>query len=201
MAMSYAFEGNCAKAMEYQQQVFDFWREKKDFFRAGEIANEGARVCIDSGDLDTAAKWYKTGHDVGLMEPDIKPERRDLWEYRWEHAQARIAARRGNAAEAQKHVAAAEAILHKGVIAKEQAQYLPYLKGYVALYTGDAKTALEQLKQANQEDAFIQCLMGEAYEKLGDKEKATESYRKAAAVTSHNPPAAYAIRITRKKLS
>jgi hypothetical protein len=47
----------------------------------------------------------------GLKEPDIKPARQDLWNFRWEHAQARIAARRGDQAEAQKHVAAAKAIL------------------------------------------------------------------------------------------
>jgi hypothetical protein len=34
-------------------------------------------------------------------EPDIKPAQKDLWEFRWEHAQARIAARRGNPASAR----------------------------------------------------------------------------------------------------
>jgi Flp pilus assembly protein TadD len=56
------------------------------------------------------------------------------------------------------------------------------------------------LLRAQQNDAFIQCLIGETYEKLGDKEKATEYYRKAAAVQGHNPPAAYARRFTRQKL-
>jgi hypothetical protein len=74
--------------------VFDYYASVKDFFQQGETANEAARVCIDSGDLDTAYKWYQTGHDSGLREPNIKPDRADLWEFRWEHAQARIAARR-----------------------------------------------------------------------------------------------------------
>ena len=111
MAMSYAFEGNCKKTIEYEQQVFDFHGSVKNFFQQGEIADEAARVCIDSGDLDAAYKWYQIGHDTGLKEPDIKPARQDLWNFRWEHAQARIAARRGDQAEAQKHVAAAKAIL------------------------------------------------------------------------------------------
>ena len=110
MAMSYAFEGNCNKTIEYEQQVIEFYASKKDFFQQGEIADETARVCLDSGDLDAAYKWYKTGHDTGLEEPDIKPARRDLWDFRWEHAQARIAARRGNHDEAEKHVAAAKAL-------------------------------------------------------------------------------------------
>jgi tetratricopeptide (TPR) repeat protein len=136
MAMSYAFEGNCKKTVEYEQQVFDFHGSVKKFFQQGEIANEAARVCIDSGDLDTAYKWYQIGHDTGLKEPDIKPARQDLWNFRWEHAQARIAARRGDPAEAQKHVAAAKAILDKGTV-PEQAPFFPYLKGYVAFYAGD----------------------------------------------------------------
>ena len=81
--------------MEYEQQVFDFYGSAKNFFQQGEIAYAAARVCLDSGDLDAASKWYQTGHDTGLKEPDIKPARQDLWNFRWEHAQARIAARHG----------------------------------------------------------------------------------------------------------
>ena len=92
MAMSYAFEGNCKKTVRYEQQVFDYYGSVKNFFQQGEIADEAARVCIDSGDLDSASRWYQVGHETGLKEPEIKPARQDLWEFRWEHAQARIAA-------------------------------------------------------------------------------------------------------------
>ncbi|MGA8220239.1 MAG: tetratricopeptide repeat protein, partial [Candidatus Acidiferrales bacterium] len=155
-AMSYAFEGDCRKTVKYEQRVFDYFGSVKNLFQQGEIADEAARVCIDSGDLDTAYHWYQLGHDSGLKEPDIQPARQDLWEFRWEHAQARIAARRGDQAEAQKHVAAAKAILDKGTN-PEQAPFLPYLQGYVAFYAGDYKTALEELLKANQNDPFIQC--------------------------------------------
>jgi len=200
MAMSYAFEGNCKKTIEYEQHVFDFYGGVENFFQQGEIADEAARVCIDSGDLDAAQKWYKIGRDAGMKEPDIKPARQDLWNFRREHAQARIAARRGDQADAQKHVAAAQAILDKGTI-PEQADFLPYLKGYVAFYVGGYKAALGELGKANQNDPFIQCMTGETYEKLGDKDKAMEFYRKASTASSHNPPAAYAVPFARKKLS
>jgi tetratricopeptide (TPR) repeat protein len=200
MAMSYAFEGNCKKTIEHEQHVFDFYGSMKNFFQQGEIADEAARVCIDSRDLDAAQKWYKIGHDAGMKEPDIKPARQDLWNFRWEHAQARIAARRGDQADAQKHVAAAQAILDKGTV-PEQADFLPYLKGYVAFYVGGYKAALEELGKANQNDPFIQCMTGETYEKLGDRDKAMEFYRKASTASSHNPPAAYAVPFARKKLS
>lgn len=200
MAMSYAFEGSCKMTIEYEQHVFDFYGSVKNFFQQREIADEAARVCIDSGDLDAAQKWYKIGHDAGMKEPDIKPARQDLWNFRWEHAQARIAARRGDQSDAQKHVAAAQAILDKGTV-PEQADFLPYLKGYVAFYVGGYKAALEELGKANQNDPFIQCMTGETYEKLGDRDKAMEFYRKASTASSHNPPAAYAVPFARKKLS
>jgi tetratricopeptide (TPR) repeat protein len=200
MAMSYAFEGNCTKTVQYEQQVFNYYGSVKKFFQQGETADEAARVCLDSGDLDTAYHWYEIGHETGLKEPDIKPARRDLWEFRWEHAQARIAARRGDQAEAQKHVAAAKAILDKGTN-PEQAQFLPYLQGYVAFYVGDYKAALKELLKANQNDPFIQCLTGQTHEKLADEEKALEYYRKASTAIAHNPAAAYAVPLAKKKLS
>lgn len=214
MAMSYAFAGDCRNTVKYERMVIAYWvtREKDDpgnaFYQEGEMADEAARVCIDSGDLDAAAQWYQAGRDYGLKEPGITPVRRDLWEFRWEHAEARIAARRGNKAEAQKHVAAAKAILdkddqlaHGGGRGESQAQFLPYLTGYVALYTGDFKIALADLLQANQNDPFYQCLLGQTYEKLGEKDKAMECYRKAAATTAHNPPAAFARPFARRKLA
>jgi predicted Zn-dependent protease len=209
MAMSYAFEGNCKKTIQYEQLVFNYYGSVKDFFRQGEIADEAARVCIDSydahnpypvDDLYIATHWYQLGHDTGLKEPDIKPARKDLWEFRWEHAQARIGARRGNQAEARKHVAAAKTILDTGTN-PEQAQFLPYLQGYVAFYAGDYKTALEELLKANQNDAFIQCMIGQSYEKLGDEAKALEYYRKASTAIAHNPAAAYAVPLAKKKLA
>ena len=200
MAMSYAFEGNCTKTVQYEQQVFNYYGSVKDFFRQGETADEAARVCIDSGDFDAAYHWYEIGHETGLKEPDIKPARRDLWEFRWEHAQARIAARRGNQAEAQKHVATAKVILDKGTN-PEQAQFSPYLQGYAAFYAGDYKAALQELLKANQNDAFIQCMIGQTYEKLGDEEKALEYFLKASTAIAHNPAAAYAVPLAKKKLS
>jgi tetratricopeptide (TPR) repeat protein len=199
MAMSYAFEGNCKNATTYEQKVIDYYATQKNYFQQGEVANEGARVCIDSGDLDTSYQWYQMGHELGLKEPGITPDRIDLWNFRWEHALARLAARRGQKEEAQKHVAAAKAILDKGTN-PSQAIFFPYLQGYVAFYTGDYKAALEGFEKSNQNDPFIQCMLGETYEKMGNNEKAVEFYKKAASTTAHNPTGAYAIRFTRNKL-
>jgi tetratricopeptide (TPR) repeat protein len=209
MAISYAFEGNCSKSIEYEQRVFDYFGSVKNFFQQGEIADEAARICLDSrdllsknpaSDLNTAEHWYQLGHDTGVKEPNITPARVDLWNFRWEHAQARIAARRGNHAEAEKHVAAAQAILARGTN-PQQEQFFPYLEGYVAFFAGDYKSALENFLKSNQKDPFIQCLIAQTYEKLGDKEKSLEYYHQASKAISHNPPAAYAVPFSRNKLS
>jgi tetratricopeptide (TPR) repeat protein len=202
MAMSYAFDGDCTNTVKYEQQVFDYYTSIKDGYQQGEIADEAARVCIDAGDVNTAERWYRIGYDAGLKQTGIPPERVSLWNFRWEHAQARIAARRGNLAEARKHAAAAKAVLDKDpATAEAQAVFVPYLTGYIAFYAGEYKSAAEDLQKANQTDPFIQCLLGQTYEKLGDKEKAMECYRKASTATAHNPPAAFGRPFAMRKLA
>ncbi|MGA1999218.1 MAG: tetratricopeptide repeat protein [Terriglobales bacterium] len=200
MAFSYAFELKAADAARYEQPLYDEDIAGKNFFAAGEVANELARIYLESGDLDNAQKWYVMGHEAGLKQTDIKPDGIDLWNFRWEHAQARIAARRGKRADAQKHVAAAKAILDKGAN-PQQAPFFPYLEGYVAFYLGDTKAAIAALQKADQRDPFILVLLAQAFEKSGDKTQAVEYYRKVLGVNSHNPTNAFARPIARLKLS
>ena len=200
MAFSYAFERKAADAARYERPLYDEDIAGKNFFAAGEVANELARIYLESGDLDSAQKWYAMGHEAGLKQSDIKPAGIDLWNFRWEHAQARIAARRGKRADAQKHVAAAKAILDKGTN-PQQAPFFPYLEGYVAFYLGDTKAAIAALLKADQRDPFILVLLAQAYEKSGDKTQAIEYYRKVLASNNHGPTNAFARPIAKKKLS
>ncbi|HXJ39426.1 MAG TPA: hypothetical protein VNH18_09100 [Bryobacteraceae bacterium] len=208
MAMSWGFEGNCAKAVEYEQRVIGYWvsREKEEpanaFYQEGEMANEAARICIDSGDLSTASTWYRKGTELGLQEPGISADRKALWAFRLAHAEARLAARRGNRPEAEKQVAAARSALDSMTgLRPQQESFFPYLTGYVALYLGDAAKAIPDLEKADTGDPFIQCLLGMAWEKRGDAGKAKEYYRRAFQTTAHNPPAAFAKPFSRKKLN
>jgi len=199
MAFSYAFESNSREAEKYEKQAFDAMLAKSDFDGAAGVANELARIDLESGDIDGAAKWYKVGSDAAMHKTDMKEADTNLWAFRYAHAQARIAARRGQRDEAQKQIAAAKAALDKAQN-PDQAIFVPYLTGYVAFYGGDYKTAITDLSKANQEDPFILVLLAQSYEKSGDAKHAREYYEKVMANNSHGPTNAFARPIARKKL-
>jgi tetratricopeptide (TPR) repeat protein len=214
MAMSYAFDGDCANTVRFEEMVIAYWvtREAAEpqnaFYQQGEMANEAARVCIDAGDLRTAEKYYRKGSELGLKEPAPRTHPKSLWDFRLEHALARLASRRGDEAGAQQHVTAARKALDSdSAMAAQQERYFPYLLGYVALYAGDLKSAEAEFSKAlaiqgNQRDPFMHTLLGMTYEKQGQAEKAKEYYQKAYDLaTAHNPPAAFARPFTRQKLA
>jgi len=213
MAMSYAFDGDCANTVKYEEMVIAYWKTREQaepqnaFYQEGEIANEAARVCIDAGQLDVAEKYYRMGSELGLKEPEPKTHPKSLWDYRLSHALARLAARRGNAAEAQRQVAEARKLLDsEPKMAAAQERFYPYLTGYVALYGNDLKTAETELTKAlaiqgNQNDPFMHVLLGMTYEKMGQQEKAKGLYEKAYNLAmGHNPPSAFVRPFARKKL-
>jgi tetratricopeptide (TPR) repeat protein len=201
IAISYGFERDCTNAAKYEEPLYRQYLDAKDFNTAGGIANELARLCLDAGNIDFAERWYRMGSEAGLSEPDMKADQQDLWQFRLEHALARIAARRGQKAAADEHVAAAKAILDRGRMPAQQKEYFPYLAGYVALHAGDYNTALTALQQGNQDDAYVLGLIAQTYEKLGQTDKALEYYRKVMASTTHNPTTAGARPLAREKLA
>lgn len=211
LAMSYGYDGNCAKVIDLEEQVIAYWVTRRAaepqnaHYQEGEMANEAARVCIDHGFLDEAERHYRRGTELGNMEPEPRTHPRSLWDFRLAHALARIAARRGNAAEARRHVAEARRILDSDPeMAKAQEQYFPYLEGYVALFTNDLATAEARFTATSQQmrnDPFQLVLLGMTYEKMGQRAKATELYERAyAASTGSNPPNIYSRTFTRQKL-
>lgn len=213
MAVSHAFEGHCPEVVRYEEMVIDYWktREKDEpqnaFYQEGEMANEAARLCIDAGDITTAERMYKRGSELGNREPEPRTHPKSLWDFRLAHALARIAARKGDKAEAERQVAAARKALDSDpAMAANQERFFPYLTGYVALYTNDLATAQAELTKAlsmqgNSNDPFMNALMGMVHEKLGHAAVAKEWYQKAYDLaTQHNPPSAFARPFARRKL-
>ncbi len=212
MAMSYAFDGDCANTVKYETMVIAYWASREQaepqnaFYQEGEMANEAARVCIDAGDLATAEQWYRKGYELGVKEPAPQTHPRSLWDFRLAHALARIAARKGDKAEAERQIASARHALDSDTaMAAQQERFFPYLLGYVALYTNDLPTAESQFTKAlamrgNERDPFMQCLLAMTYERMGRPSEADSLYRKSYGLaTAHNPPSAFVRMFVRKK--
>ncbi|GAC1689839.1 MAG: hypothetical protein NVS9B3_08460 [Gemmatimonadaceae bacterium] len=198
MAVSYAFEGKGGDAERYERQAFDTQVGAARYSDAAETANELASIYLEGGDAEHALEWYRRGFETALKIPAASDSARTLWEFRWEHAQARIAARQGKGADAQQHVAAARARLARGLL-PDQARFLPYLLGYVAFYSGDNATAIAELQRADQRDPFILTLLAQAFERSGDTARAMELYQQVLTINIHNPTNAFARPLARKK--
>ena len=199
MAFSYAFEKDCANAVKYAKQAYEVELAKPDMNGAAEVANELGRICLESEDVKVAAEWYQKGYDAAMKQPVLPDSAKDLWNFRWHNALARIAARKGDKTAALMHVGHAKGFLDKGTN-PGQAAFMPYLSGYVAFFTGDMAAALTDLKQAQQNDPFILALMAQAYEKTGDRAAAMELWKKIMTINNHNPTNAFARPMARKRV-
>jgi tetratricopeptide (TPR) repeat protein len=201
MALSYAFEGNVPEAAKYYQKVFDRQTTAGAFDQAAGTANAMGRVYLETGDMANAEKWYRTGYDAASKQDKRTAEQTDLSDMRWEHAQARIAARRKQFDLAKKHVDEVKAIVARGKLDEAQQAQYPYVAGYVAFYEGNRDQAIDELSKGNQDDPFILSLLAQSYEQKNDQPKARELYTKILASPDHSLQAAFARQVAAKRLA
>jgi tetratricopeptide (TPR) repeat protein len=200
LGLSYTFVGNAREASTYFRQVYDRRVAAANFPGAAEVANELGRVYLELGDSDNAMAWYRVGFEVAARQTERPSSEIDLAAMRWAHAQARIAARRGNVVEARTQEAIVKALLDKGTNQDQQIQ-LPYLVGYDRFYLGDFSAAEAALRTADQDDPFVQVLLAQAYERLGDLAVARTHYQRVMTSSSHAVNNAVARPIARRKLA
>jgi tetratricopeptide (TPR) repeat protein len=200
MAVSYAFENKADEAKKYEQQAFDLQFGEQKFEDAGGTADEAARILLESGDPDNAFQWYQTGRLTGLRKPNITAAEKDLWDFRWESAQAKIAARRGQRDWALQRLLAAKGLLDKGTN-PDQMRFYPYINGYVDFYGDVYKSAIAELLKADQKDPAVLALLAQAYEKSGNQALALEFYQQTLAINSHNPANAFARPLARERVA
>ena len=199
-AVSYAFTCDLPQVQRYEQLAYDAQMKEQKFTDAAGVANELARIQLECGNTADAAKWYQTGYETAMRAPNLTEADRDLWQFRNESAESRVAARKGDPKQAEAHVAAAKAIVDKGKLPPNQAAFYPYLAGYVAFYAGNYKAAIEELQKADQKDPFILSLLAQAYEKSGNKDEAMKLYRQILTINSHSPTNAFARPLAEKKI-
>lgn len=201
MGVAYAFEGKAAESAKYYQKVFDRQMASGAHDAAAGTANALGRVYLETGDAGNAEKWYRTGYETSQKIDKRSSEDVDLWEMRWHHAQARIAARRKQFDAARKHADAVRALVEKGTLDEGQRAAYPYLVGYVALYEGKHDEAIAALSTADQEDPFVLSLLAQAYEHKKDQAKAQELYKQILEIGGHSLPVAFSRPLARKRLA
>jgi hypothetical protein len=204
MAISWAFDRNCAKVSDCEQAAIGLLATKKresPFAEAG-VANEAGHLCLDAGSIDAASRWYAQGHALALRDPGLTADGEALCAFRLAHAEARIGARRGDGSLAKTKFAVAKTALDQMTpgLRMSQAPYLGALAGYVAFYLNDYNGAISEFKRVGPGDPFVACMLAQAYERVGDTGTAAVWYRDAARADGHDVSTAYARPLARKKL-
>jgi hypothetical protein len=134
---------------------------------------------LEAGDVAGGRKWYELGYQEWKPQPQAPESERLLWELRWRHMQARLAAREGKLADARRLLGEFETILAKRGKQAEDNELYRWVAGYVAYYGKDYDRAIAQLTQGNLDDPFILDMIGRSYEGKGDSENARQYYRRA----------------------
>jgi len=198
--VSWTFVGDVKQATPFFKKVFDRRVEAADYSGAADVANELGRVLLELGDPGGGFTWYRTGYQTAQRKPKLSAADRALVELRWEHAQSRIAVRRGNLADARRHLASVKMLVDQQPNSDQRPQYA-YLAGYVAYYAKDYRRAIVELQQADQDDPFILLLLAQGHEHAGDAARAREFYQKVLSSNSHAVNNAFARPVARRQLA
>jgi tetratricopeptide (TPR) repeat protein len=186
LAVSYAFEGRAADAMKHLAPVFEQQRVDKDAAGSAATANALGRIYLETSDVLNARKWYELGYEQSLQISGLAPSEKDLWELRWLHALARLAAREGKSDEVRRHVAAFEQVMNRRGRLSDDNEIYRYLLGYVAYYAKDYDRAIAELVRGNLSDPFIVNLIAMSYEAKGDTANAQQYYRRTLESNAHS---------------
>jgi tetratricopeptide (TPR) repeat protein len=180
ITFSHLYEGNVDAALEslrtylaeYRAGGLD--RQFPEVF----IWNAMARINLENGRLDDAMKAYEKGYE-SIPGSSLDEVQKKTWLGRLHHGKARTLARMGKHEQAWAEVETIKKMIEDGGEAAKQ--FWPayhYVAGYAKLEAGDFAKAAEHLEQADKNDPFHTLLLARAYEKLGQKDKAKEAYRR-----------------------
>jgi tetratricopeptide (TPR) repeat protein len=200
VALSFVFEGRLVDMQRAYEAVRRQQQTESDAAGAAASARAIGRVFLEAGDAVNGRKWYELGYYEWKPTASQPASEHMLWELRWQHVQARLAARERRLDEARRHLGEFEAIMKKRGKHPEDNELYRWLTGYVAYYAQDYDRAIAELTQANLADPFILNLTAMAYEAKGDTSTAREYYRRTLASNIHSLQSAIARPHARAKL-
>lgn len=176
----YAAMGNLAMSAKHYEEAISLAKKQNQLNNVPALYNALGRIALELGDLVAAHRAYHQGYEAAMAtmaEPD-KP----VWQARYWHARARILARVGEFASAMTYADKIKSLIEAGASPQAHLKEIHhYLLGYIYVLEGKYESAIEHLRQANENDAFIQLLMAQAYDGKGDKAEAERWYQKVLA--------------------
>ena len=200
LALSYAFEGKLADVERQYEAVRRQQQLDGDAAGAAASARSIGRILLEAGDVATGRKWYELGYREWQPQPSEAASEQMLWQLRWRHMQARLAAREHKIDAARRLLGEFESIMQKRGKLSEDNDIYRWIAGYVAYYAKDYDRAIVELTQGNVTDPFILNLIGMAYEAKGDLQNARQYYRRTMESNVHNLQSAIARPHARMKL-
>ena len=133
------------------------------------------RIYLQNGKPREAARAYQRGHESIVAVRGLPEDEQTLWRGRWVHGMGRSHARAGRFREAHAHAATLEKmIVDAGPKGEPYRHSLHYLRGYILLEERKYDRALEELRNANTKDVYVQWLTARALEGSGDRAAARE---------------------------
>ncbi|MBI3951576.1 MAG: tetratricopeptide repeat protein [Acidobacteria bacterium] len=177
LALAYAAEGNTAEAAKYYEEAIGLADKRNQPATVAAFCNALGRIYLEHGDLINANKLYQRGYETAMK--SMPEQEQPVWRARYWHARARILARVGEYNGALAYANKIKSLIESGASPQDHLKEIHhYLVGYIKLLAGEYDAALEELRQGNDEDAFIQVLIAQAYEGKGDKAEAAKWYQK-----------------------
>jgi tetratricopeptide (TPR) repeat protein len=201
LALSYAFEGNLeALQREYENLRRQQTRRQRRVGRrrVGTVAwPPPARGRRPAG----GRKWYELGYQEWKPQPGQPESEQLLWDLRWRHMQARLAAREGKLDEAKRLLSEFESLMNKRNRPTEDREFYRWVAGYVSYYSKDYDGAIAHFTQGDLDDPFILNMIGRSYEGKGDPTNARQYYRRVMESNVYNLQSAIARPHARAKLT
>ena len=182
--VSHVDEGNPEKALEELKKQYALAERINDTASmSGDLIAIG-NILFEAGKFDKASEKFEKALNL-IQESDLSQEIKDNAKRVFLFNAARVALKKKDFATAK----AKSETYHKQVKAINnpfQIRLSHELAGMIALEEREFEKAIEEFKQANQQNPYNLYRIGLAYQGKGDKEKAKEFFKKAAGFNALN---------------
>lgn len=197
------YEGRVDSALKHADAYLEKYEKSgaPQTFPAVFIWNMKARINLEHNRTEEALRCYEKGAET-LESSTLNETQKKTWMGRYYHGKARVLAKMGRQEEAGELAAQVQRMIEEG--GEQGQQFLPalhYLLAYLDLESGNYSKAVEHLTKIEQPDPFQLALLGRAYEKLGQHEKAVAAYQSVLDSNVNSLERALALREARNKLA